>query len=67
MLATTDRECLRHCSVAFAGTEFIGRAAAESDNPRKYIPTAIKQVFWRITLLGILLQVALHGEPFLLP
>ncbi len=32
---------------AFAGTELIGLAAAETVNPRKSLPTAIKQVFWR--------------------
>ncbi|KAH8647613.1 amino acid permease-domain-containing protein [Tricladium varicosporioides] len=35
---------------SFAGTELVGLAAAEADNPRKSLPTAIKQVFWRILL-----------------
>lgn len=35
---------------AFAGTELVGLAAAECENPRKTIPRATKQVFWRITL-----------------
>jgi len=39
---------------AFAGTELIGLAAAETANPRKSLPTAIKQVFWRITLFYII-------------
>ena len=38
---------------AFAGTELVGLAAAETTNPRKSIPTAAKQVFWRITLFYI--------------
>ncbi|KFX87854.1 hypothetical protein O988_09262 [Pseudogymnoascus sp. VKM F-3808] len=38
---------------AFSGTELIGLAAAETANPRKSLPTAIKQVFWRITLFYI--------------
>lgn len=38
---------------AFAGTELVGLAAAETENPRKSLPTAIKQVFWRITLFYI--------------
>ncbi|KAI1847405.1 hypothetical protein JX266_006630 [Neoarthrinium moseri] len=38
---------------AFAGTELVGLAAAETINPRKSLPTAIKQVFWRITLFYI--------------
>lgn len=39
---------------AFAGTELVGLAAAETAQPRKSLPTAIKQVFWRITLFYIL-------------
>lgn len=35
---------------SFAGTELVGLAAAETANPRKSIPSAVKQVFWRITL-----------------
>lgn len=35
---------------SFAGTELVGLAAAEAANPRKTLPTAIKQVFWRICL-----------------
>jgi amino acid transporter len=38
---------------AFAGTELVGLAAAETANPRRSLPTAIKQVFWRITLFYI--------------
>lgn len=38
---------------AYAGTELVGLAAAETANPRKSLPTAIKQVFWRITLFYI--------------
>ncbi len=38
---------------AFAGTELIGLAAAETQNPRKSLPTAVKQVFWRILLFYI--------------
>ncbi|TID27787.1 amino acid transporter [Venturia nashicola] len=40
-------------SFAFAGTELVGLAAAETANPRKSLPTAIKQVFWRITLFYV--------------
>ena len=35
---------------AFSGTELVGLAAAETKNPLKSLPGAIKQVFWRITL-----------------
>ncbi|RYP43783.1 hypothetical protein DL768_009688 [Monosporascus sp. mg162] len=38
---------------AFAGTELVGLAAAETANPRKSLPTAIKQVFWRITIFYV--------------
>ncbi|OHW94190.1 amino-acid permease inda1-like protein, partial [Colletotrichum incanum] len=39
---------------SFSGTELVGLAAAESSNPAKALPGAIKQVFWRITLFYIL-------------
>ena len=39
---------------SFSGTELVGLAAAESRNPVKSLPGAIKQVFWRITLFYIL-------------
>ncbi|KAF9928750.1 hypothetical protein FBU30_002117 [Linnemannia zychae] len=38
---------------SFQGTELIGIAAGESENPRKNVPRAIKQVFWRILLFYI--------------
>ena len=38
---------------AFSGTELVGLAAAETANPRKTIPRATKQVFWRITIFYI--------------
>lgn len=39
---------------SFSGTELVGLAAAETKNPVKSLPSAIKQVFWRITLFYIL-------------
>lgn len=42
---------------AFAGTELVGLAAAETANPRKSLPKATKQVFWRITLFYIICLV----------
>ncbi|KAL0937301.1 amino-acid permease inda1 [Colletotrichum truncatum] len=39
---------------SFSGTELVGLAAAESTNPAKALPGAIKQVFWRITIFYIL-------------
>jgi yeast amino acid transporter len=45
---------------AFGGTELVGLAAAETANPRKSLPAATKQVFWRITLFYFL-TLALIG------
>ncbi|KAK5680251.1 Amino-acid permease inda1 [Elasticomyces elasticus] len=39
---------------AFSGTELVGLAAAESEHPQRALPSAVKQVFWRITLFYIL-------------
>lgn len=39
---------------SFGGTEAVGLAAAETANPRKSLPSATKQVFWRITLFYII-------------
>lgn len=38
---------------SFAGTELVGLTSAETENPAKTLPTATKQVFWRITLFYI--------------
>ncbi|MCM3042004.1 amino acid permease [Paenibacillus motobuensis] len=38
---------------SFQGTEMIGVAAGESNNPREHVPRAIRQVFWRILLFYI--------------
>lgn len=38
---------------SFQGTELIGVAAGESENPRKNVPIAIRQVFWRILIFYI--------------
>lgn len=56
---------------SFQGTELIGVAAGESDNPGKNIPRAVRQVFWRILLfyvfaifiIGVLLP---YNDPQLL-
>ncbi|KAK3702351.1 histidine permease [Vermiconidia calcicola] len=42
-----------NAAFAFAGTELVGLAAAETANPRKSLPTAIKQVFWRISIFYV--------------
>jgi amino acid transporter len=56
---------------AFSGTELVGLAAAETANPRKSLPTAIKQVFWRISLFYIVALILMgllvpYTEPRLL-
>jgi len=38
---------------SFAGTELVGLAASETPNPRKTMPSAVKNTFWRITLIYI--------------
>ncbi|WP_289140947.1 amino acid permease [uncultured Brevibacillus sp.] len=38
---------------SFQGTELVGVAAGESENPAKNIPKAIRQIFWRILLFYI--------------
>ncbi|KAL7929318.1 amino acid permease domain-containing protein [Trichoderma chlorosporum] len=62
---------LSAASFSFGGTEMVGLAAAETANPRKSLPSAIKQVFWRIAIFYIvsLLLVTLlvpFNEPRLL-
>ncbi len=39
---------------SFQGTELIGVAAGESEDPRRNVPRAIRQVFWRILIFYIL-------------
>lgn len=39
---------------SFQGTEMVGVAAGESDNPREHVPRAIRQVFWRVLIFYIL-------------
>jgi yeast amino acid transporter len=38
---------------AFGGTELVGLAAAEAENPAKSLPKATRQVFWRIAFFYI--------------
>lgn len=44
---------------AYTGTEVVGIAFGETPNPRKNIPHAIKQTFWRISCFYILGVTAL--------
>ncbi|UXR73119.1 amino acid permease [Staphylococcus sp. IVB6238] len=43
------------------GSEVVAVAAGESDNPRKSMPRAIKQVFWRILLFYVLSIAVISG------
>ncbi|CAN6672063.1 general amino-acid permease Gap1p [Trichomonascus vanleenenianus] len=55
---------LINATFSFSGSELVGLAAAEAENPRKSLPRAIKQVFWRILLFYI---VSLIVIGFLVP
>ncbi|KAF9582193.1 hypothetical protein BGW38_000524 [Lunasporangiospora selenospora] len=39
---------------SFQGAELVGIAAGETKNPRKNVPRAIRQVFWRIIMFYVL-------------
>ncbi|KAF3911177.1 hypothetical protein AA313_de0209363 [Arthrobotrys entomopaga] len=41
-------------SFAFGGTELVGLGAAETENPRKTLPKATKQVLWRIMIFYVI-------------
>ncbi|CAI6341958.1 unnamed protein product [Periconia digitata] len=43
-----------NAAFAYSGTELVGLAAAETKNPVKSLPSAVRQVFWRITLFYVL-------------
>lgn len=56
---------------SFQGTELLGVTAAETDNPGKSIPKAVKSVFWRILIFYILAILAIgliipYNDPRLL-
>lgn len=44
---------------SFGGVELVALAASETANPRKSLPRATKQVFWRITLFYIVTSVVI--------
>jgi lysine-specific permease len=44
---------------SFQGTELLGVAAGESDDPARNIPRAVRQVFWRILLFYVLAILAI--------
>lgn len=49
---------------SFQGTELVAVAAGESENPRRNVPLAIRQVFWRILLFYVLSIIVIA---FLIP
>ncbi|MGO0062980.1 amino acid permease [Brevibacillus fluminis] len=49
---------------AFQGTELVGITAGESEDPKKSLPKAVKQVFWRILLFYVFAIVIIS---FLIP
>lgn len=66
-----------YVTFAFGGVEFIGITAGEAENPKKSIPEAINNVFWRILIFyvgSIFVMLALYpwnkigvnGSPFVL-
>lgn len=42
---------------SFGGIELVALAAAETKNPRKSLPRATKQVFWRVTIFYVLTAI----------
>lgn len=46
--------CICQACFAFTGTEVVGMTFGETPNPRKNIPRAVKQTFWRIAVFYIL-------------
>lgn len=56
---------------AFQGTELIGITAGESEDPKKSLPKAVKQVFWRIILFYVFAIIVIawlipYNDPSLL-
>ncbi|KAM0326286.1 hypothetical protein ACHAQA_006884 [Verticillium albo-atrum] len=46
--------CICQACFAYVGTEVVGMTFGETPNPRKNIPRAVKQTFWRISVFYIL-------------
>ncbi|WAO91642.1 AA-permease domain-containing protein [Fusarium falciforme] len=49
--------CMVQACFAFTGTEVVGMTFGETPNPRKNVPIAVRQTFWRIAcfyILGVL-------------
>ncbi|KAF9575071.1 hypothetical protein BGW38_008255, partial [Lunasporangiospora selenospora] len=55
---------------SFQGAELVGIAAGETKNPRKNVPKAIRQVFWRILMFYVLTILIIgmaipYNDPYL--
>jgi arginine/ornithine permease len=46
---------------SFQGTELVGIAAGESENPEKTVPKAINNTVWRILIFFVLAIFVLAG------
>ncbi|KAL2208296.1 dicarboxylic amino acid permease [Sarocladium strictum] len=49
--------CMCQACFAFTGTEVVGMTFGETPNPRKNVPIAVRQTFWRIAsfyIIGVL-------------
>lgn len=46
--------CMCQACFAFTGAEVVGMTFGETPKPRKNIPRAVRQTFWRITVFYIL-------------
>lgn len=51
--------CFISAAFSFGGVELVALAASETANPRKSLPKATKQVFWRITIFYLLTAVVI--------
>lgn len=51
-------DVLSTCVFAMSGSESVGLAAAESANPRKSVPNAVKSIFLRLSFFYILGSLA---------
>lgn len=49
-------QCFLLAAVYYCGTEMLALTAAESKNPTKDLPRAIKQTFWRVLIIFMLVD-----------
>lgn len=51
--------CFISAAFTFGGVELVALAASETANPRKSLPKATKQVFWRITVFYLVTSIVI--------